>query len=344
MTIKVRQIEESDIPAASRFLLAGFSAPLNDAFAAPDVLRWKCFDPRGGLEIPCGFVATENGQIVAYEGLCATRFVGSRLAYTVSAGHGIDWLAAKQAFAAGLMVAQRSDESVDVQFSIGGSAIAIKIKKKLGWINRSVPEYYRVLRPSLYLRKPESKASWKQLAKIARGYSRWLLHPRRELTEHIELRRVDSFGDEVTQIVNACNMQEIHSLRTPELLNHFLRYPRKNITGWHLIKDGQVRGFALLSVVQHGNVRTGRIADCFLDCLDLHLWQAAIYALTDQLARQSADMAACYGTTPWMAKILKCNGFYCQRLSPFMIQDRKKLLPEAASFYLTHLEADHAYL
>lgn len=346
MELEVRAIQESDILMVSRFLITGFGTAADAEFAAPDVLRWKCFDPQGQADYPRGFVAMENGRIVAYVGQCPTQFVGASLAKPVSAGHGIDWLAAKENIGAGLEVGPKGNERVDVGFSIGGTAIAIKIKKRIkAWkFGVPVPTYCRVLRPAYYLRSPRPDALWKCLAKIVRESGRWLLHPRQKPNVSIVLKQVESFGAEVTQIVDACQMPEIHTLRTPELLNHFLRYPRQNITGWHIMQENQIRGFTLLSLVRNGNIRTGKIADCFLDSLDVDLWHAALHALTNQLREQSADMVVCYGTTSWMVEALTQNGFYQQRLSPFAIRDPKKLLPENASYYLTHLEADHAYL
>ena len=346
MAIEVRPIEKSDIPTVSDFLTRGFNDSPNAEFAAPDVLQWKCFDAQGNDGVPRGFVAIENGRIVAYVGRQPAQFVGGDLVTPVITEHGIDWLADKQSFAAGLLAGQRSDESIDIGFSIGGTDIAIKIKKRIkAWkFGMPVPTYCRVLRPLHYLRSPRQVVAWRCLAKIAREYWRWLRHPRQKPNVSIVLKQVESFGAEVTQIVDACQMPEIHTLRTPELLNHFLRYPRKNITGWHIMQENQIRGFTLLSLVRNGNIRTGKIADCFLDSLDVDLWHAALHALTNQLREQSADMVVCYGTTSWMVEALTQNGFYQQRLSPFAIRDPKKLLPENASYYLTHWEADHAYL
>jgi len=345
MSVKICSIQPDDLSKLSQFLITGFNAKPGAEFAKLDVLAWKYLDPVGEADYSRCFVAVDAGQIVACIGLSKTRLVVNPPPRLIAASHGFDWLSANRDIATGLMVSQRADQCADIQLGIGGTAKAVKIRERSGFtIAPSVPEYCRIIRPRYFFQSPGPVATWKGLAKIAREYGRWLQHPRQKPGAPIELRRVESFGDEVTQIVNACQMPEVHTLRTPELLNHFLRYPRKNITGWHILQNGRVRGFALLSVVHDENFRTGKIADCFLDCLDVELWHAALHALTNQLREQTADLVVCYGTTPWMADALTRNGFYCQRLLPFAVRDPKKLLPENASFYLTHLEADHAYL
>jgi hypothetical protein len=345
MSVEIRPIQRDDVPELSRFLVTGFDAAPDAEFASPDVLLWKYFDPIDEDRAPRCFVAEENGQIVACIGLSLVRFVAGQPPRLVTASHGFDWLAAKTDFAAGLMVEQYSTLYTDVQFGIGGTPKAVKIRERSSFtIATPVPEYCKILRFSHRLRKPRQAPVWKALLQIARDTSRRIVNSTRQSTVLLELKHASKFGREVAAVTETCQMTDIHTHRTPELLNHFLRYPKKNITGWHILQKGHLRGFALLSIVKHGHVRTGRIADCFLDSLDQDLWHAALLALTKQLGEESADMVECYGTTPWMVDALKRNGFNCQRQSPFAFRDPKKLLPADASFYLTHLEADHAYL
>jgi hypothetical protein len=345
MSVEIRSIQSDDLLKLSQFLIAGFNATPVAEFAKLDVLAWKYLDLLGEVDYSRCFVAVDNGQIIACIGLSKTRLVVTDSLRLITASHGFDWLSANRDIATGLMVGQRADQCADIQLAIGGTAKAVKIRERTGFtIAPSVPEYCRIIYPVHYLRSPRPMAIWKCLAKIVREYGRWLRYPRQKPSVPIVLQRIESFGAEVTQIVSDCQMPEIHTLRTPELLNHFLRYPHKNITGWHMMQEGRLRGVALLSIVKNGPVCIGKIADCFLDSLDQDLWHAAISALVAELRRQSADMVVCYGTTPWMAEALTRNGFYCQRLLPFGIRDSKKLLPESAAFYLTHMEADHAYL
>ena len=263
----------------------------------------------------------------------------------ISACSATDWLAAKSEVSAGLMVYKRSEECSDVQFVIGGTPLSIAIRKRLGYkFPIQVPTFCKVFRPGYRLRRPRQDALWKAILKVARDYGIRMRFFRRPPETHLELRQVSAFGDEISLITSACKMPDVHTLRTPELLNHYLRYPKKNISGWLLMEGSQVRGFAILSIVQQQAVRVGKIVDCFMDCLDHDLWHAALHVLTSKLNTDAADMVVCYGTTPFMVAALDHSGYYRQKLSPFSLRDPKNLLPGTASFYLTHLEADHAYL
>ena len=345
MDIEIQSLPKEILPELRDFLITGFQQTPDAEFAQESVLAWKYFDSIGVNAHSRSYVGILNGRIVACIGVCPTWFVLGHQRQMLSASHGIDWLATKSGVSAGLMVYQRSEEDSDVQFAIGGTQQAIAIKKKLGYkFPMQVPTFCRILRPIYRLRRPRQDALWKAVLKVARDYSRQLLYFRRSPKNHLKLRQVSAFGDEIARITSACKMPDVHTLRTPELLNHYLRYPKKNISGWLLMEGNQMRGFALLSIVQHQGIRMGRIADCFMDCLDHDLWHSAIYSLTNQLNADKADMVVCYGTTQWMAAALKNGGFYRQKLSPLSLRDPKNLVPNNASFYLTHLEADHAYL
>lgn len=344
MSVEIRSIQHGDLPQLSKFLIAGFKAAPDAEFANPDVLCWKYFDPMGTDDCSRCFVAVDNGQIVACVGISQTRLVVGHPPRLVSTSQGFDWLSSKTDLAAGLMVGQRADQCADIQVAIGGTAKAVKIRARGGYkTGLQVPEFIRILRPSHRLRQPRPVSLGKAVLQMIRDSVRRMTHPPRHPTIAFDLRQVRTFGDEVAEITRQCVMPEIYTVRSPELLNHFLRYPRHNITGWHFMQGNRVRGYALLSVVQHESVRVGKIVDLFFDNMQPDLWQAGLHGLTQQLAKLTADIAVCYATTPWMVNALMASGYFNNRLRPLDYHDPKKLMPPAPSFYLTHLEADHAY-
>ena len=75
----------------------------------------------------------------------------------------------------------------------------------------------------------------------------------------------------------------------------------------------------------------------------LDLWHAAVLALTRELARQGADLAQAYASTPWAADALRRSGFTSRFAVKFHIRDRMGLIPQNAMFHLTPLEGDYAY-
>src|SRR5262245_6899001 len=93
----LRPLIPGDLAELSQFLTAGFRTPSDAAFAAPEVLSWKFFDPRGrdAGDGPRSYVAcdAETGGIVGHVGLCPGRFRGARLPRDgVSTQHIIDWV------------------------------------------------------------------------------------------------------------------------------------------------------------------------------------------------------------------------------------------------------------
>ena len=48
MPPEIRASTPDDLPDLGRFLLDGFHAPEDSAFASAEVLRWKYFEPMGG--------------------------------------------------------------------------------------------------------------------------------------------------------------------------------------------------------------------------------------------------------------------------------------------------------
>ena len=118
------------------------------------------------------------------------------------------------------------------------------------------------------------------------------------------------------------------------------------MSGWHLLDDtGRLRGLAVLNLIpkDQGRTRTGKIVDCLLDDIDVELWQAAMLALTRELARQGADLAQAYASTPWTVEALCQSGYNSRFAVKFHIRDRLGLIPRDATFHLTPLEGDYAY-
>ena len=66
-------------------------------------------------------------------------------------------------------------------------------------------------------------------------------------------------------------------------------------------------------------------------------------ALTRELARQGADLAQAYASTPWTAEALRRSGYASRFAVKFHIRDRLGLIPHDAMFHLTPLEGDYAY-
>ena len=90
MAREILPLTSNDIVDLSRFLTAGFHAPPDSDYAAPEVLRWKYLEPcekgdekagDGVSTAPLSYIARdETGQIIGHLGLCRTAFEGQALA------------------------------------------------------------------------------------------------------------------------------------------------------------------------------------------------------------------------------------------------------------------------
>jgi hypothetical protein len=359
MAREIFPLDANDIPDLSRFLTAGFQAPPDADYAAPEVLRWKYLDPAdtgkategdASESAPRSYIARDDsGQIIGHLGLCRTEFEGQALAACggrASTIHIIDWLGSPDHRAVGTSLMRKAHEGVATQFGLGVSPAALVVGERIGYELRSlVPVYVRVLRAGYWFRAGDL-GPVARLVRVARdGVSRWLERPNSP-TLPLVLRPATAFGPEICPIVEKAKTHAILTRRDPGRLNAMLRFPRQRMTGWHLLDGaGRLRGLAILNVVpkDQGRTRTGKIVDCLLDDIDVELGQAAIRALTHELTIQGADLVQAYGSTPWTAESLRRSGFKSRFTVKFHIRDRHAMIPREATFHLTPLEGDYAY-
>ncbi len=246
----------------------------------------------------------------------------------------------------GTTLMRTAHKGVVTQFGLGVSEAALVVGERIGYELRSlVPVYVRVLRAGYWMRSNESSLASRGL-RLARDIaSRWI-RPAVVPRATILLKRVANFGAEISPVVEQAKTHAILTRRDPARLNAMLRFPRQTMTGWHLLDDtGRLRGLAMLNIIpkDQGRIRTGKIVDCLLDDVAIDLWHAAMLALTHELARQGADLALAYASTPWTAKALRQSGYKSRFAVKFHIRDRLALMPREAIFHLTPLEGDYAY-
>ncbi len=308
----IRPLTLDDLPELSRFLTAGFHAPADADFAAPEVLRWKYLEPDepdgDGIDPDTArsYVARdEAGRIVGHLGLCRTDFEGQVLAASggrVPTIHIIDWLGSPEHRAVGMSLMRRAHSGVGTQFGLGVSQAALVVGERAGYELRSlVPVYTRVLRAGYWLRSGGLGPVQRGL-RLARDVANRLIRPAAGPRASITLRKVSAFGAEIMPIVERAKAHVIFTRRDPERLNAFLRFPRQVMSGWHLLDaDGRLCGFAVLNLIpkDQGRTRTGKFVDLLLDDIDPTAWHASVIALTRELARQGADLAQAYASTPW---------------------------------------------
>jgi hypothetical protein len=353
MTRDIRPLTPDDLPELSRFLTAGFHAPPDADFAAPEVLRWKYLEPAGDVadaETARGYVARdEAGRIAGHLGLCRTEFEGRALAALggrVPTIHIIDWLGSPEHRALGMSLMRRAHQGVATQFGLGVSQAALVVGERAGYELRSlVPVYSRVLRAGYWLRTGGLNPLNRGL-RLGRDLANRVMHPAGAPRTVITIRHVAAFGPEILPIIEQAKTHVVFTRRDPDRLNAFLRFPRQAMSGWHLIDaSGRLKGYAMINLIpkDQGRTLTGKFVDCLLDDVEPASWHAAVMALTDELTRQGADLAQAYSSTPWTAEALRRSGYTSRFSVKFHIRDRQGLIPRDTAFYLTPLEGDYAY-
>jgi len=349
MARQIQPLTAHDIPELGRFLTTGFNSPPDAEYAAPDVLRWKYLDDIGITGARSYIARDETGAIIGHLGLCRTAFEGQAITASngqVSTIHIIDWLGSADHRAVGISLMRKAHEGVDTQFGLGVSQAALVVGERAGYELRAlVPVYVRVLQPGYWIRSGKSSLLSRGL-RFARDSILPSIQSPKPPQTIVALKRVPTFGPEIDPIVKAAKAYTILTQRKSERLNAILRFPRQSMTGWHLVDNtGQVRGLAVLNVIpkDQGRTRMGKIVDCLLDDIDIDRWHAAFFALTHELARNGADLAQAYASTPWTAEALQRTGYRSRFSVKFHIRDPQALIPRDALYHLTPLEGDYAY-
>lgn len=343
MTYDVRPLTADDLAELSRFLTAGFHAPADAPFASPEVLRWKYL--RDGE--PLSHVARdEAGAIVGHLGTCRTRFQGRGIGTPVETLHMIDWLGSREHPSVGANLMRRAHAATPMQFGLGGSRAGRTVGERGGYaLIGQIPVYQKVLRPGYWLRAG-GLSTTQRLPRLARDALRAVNFGRASSKATVRLRPVESFKENIDQIINEYYKHTIMTDRPCARLNSFLGFPGQAVTGWHLVSEqDRLLGFAVLNIVPRdgGATRIGKVVDCVLDTVEIDPWRAAVVALTGELKRRGADVAEVYAGTPWLTRALERAGYSTKFALDFRLRDRDNLVPRDGPFHLTAIEADYAY-
>ena len=349
MPPEIRALQSGDLDDLSRFLTAGFHAPPDADFAAPEVLRWKYLEPRGeDDDTPRSYLARDDGsRAVGHVGICRTWFESDQIPTgRIATLHMIDWLGSAVQRAVGVSLMRRANAQAPIQFGVGASEVGRAVAKRGGYqLGKPVPVYQRTLKPSHWLRVSDLSLA-ERGTRLARDLAQGVLRRSRSSSGRVELHRIASFDQAIEPIVEDAKRHVILTDRTPSRLNHFLHFPRQAMSGWQIIAPPhRLCGFALLNIVPRcgGRVRLGKIVDCLLEGTDVAIWSAAFQGLTEELQRQEADVVQAFAAPPWVAESLRRSGFVSRFTLEFHVRDRQRLLPQGVPFHLMPIEADYAY-
>ena len=346
MAARIEPLPPEALPALAEFTRNGFCrAGEYCDFAKPEVLRWSFFDPRGPWAIPRSFAVIEGGRIVAHVGVFTTAFPSRGTLDSVPAVHMVNWLTTEEASSFGTLLMLRAFSLAPVTYALGCTMAAARVLERCGFeLLLHAPLFHRVL-------KRTNSAVWRELhgtQTVVRtagflGVDLFQSFRQAHQPRVLEMRAVPSFGPEVQELLARCTVDATWSSRSPDLLNHYLRFPLGNFSGYVFEAQG-IRGFAIVSIISRPKLKVARIVECFLDSTDIELWADALALLHERAAREDIDLISCYGTTPWMAAALRRSGFFRRCRTAFYLRDPKKHVSRAKPFHLTHLEADLSFI
>ena len=236
MAAEIRPTRPDEIAELSRLLTEGFHTPAEACFAAPEVLHWKYFEPRGSADVPRSYIAVEEGRIIGHIGLTAETFVGDAMASgEVPTLHMFDWLSARRGTPVGASLLLRSHRGFRTAYGIGGNESSWSVGLKGGYkLVGTVPVFRRVLRLRESLRSGGA-------GRLAKDLVRRVMNPRHVPRGSVKLTAIAEFGAGIAPILDQYKSQAVFTNRLPERLNHMLRFPKEgSLGGLYLATDAHV--------------------------------------------------------------------------------------------------------
>lgn len=334
-------LEPSDDPALRQtlvhFLLTTFRLTPEAPFVEPALLRWKIDEPRPDCSGPRSFIWKDGAAIAAHACLCPLTY---RLpAGDVTGSYLIDWAAARTSAGAGVKLLRSLARQYDTLFAVGGSDDTRSILPKLGY--RHVCDlgfYARVLRPWRQFRTDPFPRGWKAPLRLARNTA-WSLAPLPAAPRDWSEQRIRTFP--ASSLFDApADSPFPGSLRTPELMNYFLRCPAAVFTAAILLRGGVPFGWYVLSRVG----RQVRIADIRVNSAAAEDWSAA-YALAVRAASadpEASELVASASIPPAVEAVTRA-GLRFRHAAPVFVLDPKKRFAAYNSLHVSFLESDLAY-
>jgi hypothetical protein len=349
MSIEIGPLRRDELDPLSRFLAAGFGAPADARFAAPDVLRWKFLDP-GPFDAEVGAVRSwvargGNGALVGHVGIWPTRFTiagPDGPPRRVGTLHLLDWLGDRRHPGVGARLMRRVHELTPTQYAFGGTEAGRAVVARAGYLPcPAVPVLRRVLKPLVPPGREPGDSLARRLGRWGRDLGRAVADRPARASVGVELRPVARFGREVDELVEGLRAPLAFTGRTAVELNRLLDYPHGGLEGRLIQAEDRSIGFTVLGRAHAGRAK---VAELFLDRFDVHTWHAAGLAVARELRRMGAREAVACASTPWALHGLRLAGFRHAYDLDFSIRDPEGLLPRDVPYHLGFVEADYATL
>jgi hypothetical protein len=298
-----------DIDEIGRLIATVFGADLPPRFVDRKFLEWKFFTPRPDWEGPRSFVVRDAGHIVAHACIWPTAF-GS---------HIIDWLSDGSTPGAGVLVYRHLMQLSGTAIVMGGSAQARKLLPKLGFKAYGTLEIYaRVIRPwKQFVTRPRG-ALWREAARLGRN-TFWSL---------ARLPKPDRGWSAEPAVATG-------------RIAYMLACPAGDCRFYRISHNGTPCGYFSLNQV-NGQCR---IIDIDVDSDDRADLRAAYRLAASAAANlpETCEITA-VSSLPWVAEILRQDGFRLSGDKPVVLYDPQSRLAGAPPPNLQMVDSDAFFL
>src|SRR3974390_1585905 len=196
--------------------------------------RWKYWDPHPLFREDRSYIVRDGEDIVAHA--CCWPILLQGAVGELRSMHLIDWVAKPDFPGAGLKVMRLCQKDVAVQFAIGGTEIARKICRAMGFKPyNSFYSLYRPLRP-LQAAFRNSPRDWKMPARVVRNIGRRIF-PRISMPSGWSVTRIEP-RKIPEHLYPRPLSDEAASKRTPELLTHMMKCPVFEDANCYVLRQG----------------------------------------------------------------------------------------------------------
>ena len=335
-----RQSTVADEAAIAALLRESLGLTTGHPTAESTHMHWKYWEPYPGWIGSRSYVYLWDDQIAAHGAvipqMCLWR------GHRIRALHVIDWAAREHFGGSGVALMKQISKFTDAIFAVGGSDLTQRILPLVGFQESGtiVARYARPVRPLLRLRNPEYK-SWRLAPQVIRAVF-WKLTARSR--RHVEwcARRVPAEQLAAASLIWPCPTSGTTIFeRSNAWMSHLLRCPATPMELYSVHRNGRLRGYFVLALAP----AQARIADCWIDSVDLAEWSAMVDLAVEQAtAHVHVAEVVSMSSDPLMgAALLEC-GFHLRHSTPLWLRTGRGVERPDVRLRFLMADSDEAFL
>lgn len=309
MKPSVRPSTPADAPRIAALLSAAFSFGPDSPAVEPRRMHWKYWQEHDGWPGSRSYVLARGDDVLAHgaivPGTCA--FGASRIRVI----HVIDWAARPGVPGAGMAIMRHISSLTDVLVAIGGSEQTLSILPRIDFRPHSVATHYaRALRPRHGLLAATGlgrRALPRLIAKGAQASATARFRIGRGWTSRM-VPRTEVRKSPLPLPKPTADLAVLE--RRPEFFEYVLDCPAARMSLHAVERNGEVRGYFLLSVADG----QARLADCWMDSVDAADWRALIeLAVLETRRHGDVGSLVALASDPLLSRSLVDCGFVSSR-------------------------------